>query len=173
MKYATIFCTLLISVSVSASPLKILHDSGNTEPLIPILREAGFLDDGTWRLPEGQGAPYMPPPQAALMHVESPSLSPGVQARIPTGRGGAHLPRPIFLVGPDQTSIDWISSNRERLAEVGAVGLVVESSDQQTISKIKAAAGDLPLALGSGETLAAQFGITHYPVLIGPQWIEQ
>ena len=108
-----------------------------------------------------------------FLTVRSPSLSPGVQPRIAVGKAGAVLPRPIFLVGADEASLSWLTSHRTALVTLGAVGLVVEANGETDIRMVRLAAGDLPLAAGSGEMLAEQFGLHHYPVLIGPEWIEQ
>ncbi len=152
----------------------VLYDSGNTLPLAPLLQASG-LDD------EEQALPPDDPPLEPLISqarqqraiIESPGLTPGVQARIATGKAGAVLPRPLFLVGADETSLNWLQAHRERLMHIGAVGLIVQANGEADIEKVRAVAGALQLAAGSGAMLARHFGLQHYPVLIGPEWIEQ
>ena len=156
----------------AATPLTVLYDSGDTLPLAPLLEASGFVLE-----PEDADLPPIAPPMEAVLQqqvtVRSPSLTPGAQPRIPVGAAGAHLPRPIFLVGADELSLRWLAEHRIRLSTLGAVGLVVEADGVADVLKVKRVAGDLPLAAGSGEMLAEQFGLRHYPVLIGPEWIEQ
>jgi integrating conjugative element protein (TIGR03765 family) len=156
----------------AASPLTVLHDSGNTQPLAPLLAASGFDPED-----EGTDLPPIAPPLDVVLQqyvtVRSPSLSPGVQPRIAVGKAGTYLPRPIFLVGADEASLNWLANHRIQLVTLGAVGLVVEANGEADMLKVMRVAGDLPVAAGSGETLAEQFGLRHYPVLIGPEWIEQ
>ncbi|MCP5414135.1 MAG: integrating conjugative element protein [Chromatiaceae bacterium] len=168
---ATLFLCAVLP-AFAATPLKVLYDSGDTQPLAPLLEASGFVEE-----PDNADLPPIAPPMEAVLQqqvtVRSPSLIPGAQPRIPVGAGGAHLPRPIFLVGADARSLGWIAQHRIRLSALGAVGLVVAAEGLDDILQVRRAAGDLPLAAGSGEMLAEQFGLRHYPVLIGPEWIEQ
>jgi len=183
MRHITLFLLFLLFLlltgwalpGLSQPPkLQVLYDSGDTVPLAPLLQASGLDDD----------APAPPPPaidtkslmsQALAQRsvVHSPGLSPGVQTRKPTGKAGTLLPRPLFLVGADEASLNWLREHRERLMHIGAVGLIVQAEGEADIEKTRAVAGELPLATGSGAMLAKHFGIAHYPVLIGPEWIEQ
>jgi len=166
------FLLCAVMPAFAATPLTVLYDRGDTLPLAPLLEASGFTQEGEADEPP----PNLPPTDQIIqqhLQVRSPSLSPGVQPRIAVGKSGAHLPRPIFLVGADARSLGWIARHRIRLSALGAVGLVVAAEGLDDILQVRRAAGDLPLAAGSGEMLAEQFGLRHYPVLIGPEWIEQ
>ena len=165
-----VLCTMM--PAFADTPLTVLYDSGDTQPLAPLLEASGFVLEPV----DAELPPIAPPMQAVLQQqvtVRSPRLTPGAQPRIPVGEAGAHLPRPIFLVGADELSLHWLTEHRIRLSTLGAVGLVVEAESVADVLQVKRVAGDLPLAAGSGEMLAGQFGLRHYPVLIGPEWIEQ
>ena len=161
-----------LTPAFAASPLTVLYDSGNTQLLAPLLAASGFDPED-----EGTDLPPIAPPMDVVRQqtvtVRSPSLSPGTQTRIAVGKAGTFLPRPIFLVGADEASLSWLANHRIQLATLGAVGLVVEANGEADMLKVLRVAGSLPLAAGSGETLVEQFGLRHYPVLIGPEWIEQ
>ena len=165
-----LLCTVM--PAFAATPLTVLYDSGETLPLTPLLEASGFvLEPDDAELP-----PIAPPMEAVLQQqvtVRSPSLTPGMQPRIAVGDAGTYLPRPVFLVGADELSLRWLTAHRIRLSTLGAVGLVVEAESVADVLQVKRVAGDLPLAAGSGEMLVQQFGLSHYPVLIGPEWIEQ
>ena len=168
----TLVLLCMLTPVFAAPPLTVLYDSGNTQPLAPLLAASGFATQA-----EAADLPPIAPPMDVVMQqfltVHSPSLNPGVQPRIAVGKAGAFLPRPIFLVGADEASLSWLASHRTALVTLGAVGLVVEANGEADILKVRRVAGELPLAAGSGEMLAEQFGVRHYPVLIGPEWIEQ
>lgn len=172
MRRLALFLLVAAAMPTLASPLVVLHDSGDTRPLAPLLEASGFTRAG-----EADEPPPGPPATDQILEqhlqVRSPSLSPGVQPRIAVGKSGTHLPRPIFLVGADARSLGWIARHRIRLSALGAVGLVVAAEGLDDILQVRRAAGELPLATGSGEMLAEHFGLRHYPVLIGPEWIEQ
>ncbi|HIE55470.1 MAG TPA: integrating conjugative element protein [Chromatiaceae bacterium] len=157
--------------------LQVLYDSGDTLPLAPLLSASGFDEDEEEApasdVDESAAKPLMSQALRRRSVIQSPGLTPGVQPRIATGQAGAMLPRPLFLVGADDASLAWLAKHRDRLMRIGAVGLIVQADGEADIEKVRAAAGKLQLAAGSGAMLARHFGLTHYPVLIGPEWIEQ
>jgi integrating conjugative element protein (TIGR03765 family) len=176
MRRLALFLLLAATMPTFASPLVVLHDSGETRPLAPLLEASGFTFDGEADEIPPDPAPVPPSTEQVLdehLQARSPNLSPGVQPRIAVGGSGTHLPRPIFLVGADARSLDWLARHRIRLSALGAVGLVVDAEGLGDILQLRRAAGELQLAAGSGEMLAEHFGLRHYPVLIGPEWIEQ
>ena len=102
----------------AASPLTVLHDSGDTQPLAPLLEASGFNQEA-----EASDLPPIAPPMDVVLQqyvtVRSPSLSPGVQPRIAVGKAGTFLPRPIFLVGADEASLSWLANHRIALVHAG------------------------------------------------------
>ena len=81
--------------------------------------------------------------------------------------------RPLFLVGADTRSLEWLAHNRERLVALGAVGMIVRAHDAGDLQRIQSAAKHLPLFAASGEAIARELGLVHYPVLITAQGVEQ
>lgn len=155
----------------AVSELRVIHDAGGTLPLLPLAHASGLFPDSDE--PNSSMAAAEPALPSDPYAVVSPSLTPGAQSRLPTNDAARHLPRPIFLLGADNLSLRWLRQHHARLKELGAVGLVVAASGKAEYARLLEAANGLPLAAGSGETLAEQFGLEHYPVLIGPEWIEQ
>ncbi len=168
----TLIFLALFTASLSAlAELRVIHDAGNTRPLLPLARASGLFDDSN--KPNSSRAADKPVRPSDPYAVVSPSLTPGVQPRLATHNAARHLPRPIFLLGADRFSLRWLQQHHARLKALGAVGLVVAASGKAEFARLRQAANGLPLAAGSGEILAEQFGLKHYPVLIGPAWIEQ
>ena len=74
--------------------------------------------------------------------------------------------QPLFLVGADPESLRWLDANRERLRQLGAVGMLVQAENESELKAVTEAAHGLPLIPASGEAFAEPLGLSHYPVLI-------
>jgi len=83
-----------------------------------------------------------------------------------------HLAHPMFVVGDDQASLDWLKQNNRVLEKSGAVGLVIHAKHLDSLKQIRAVAGDLTLYPAKGDVVWKLFGINCYPVLISKHWIE-
>lgn len=167
----------MLSVGIALAPLPawsevtVIYDSGNTRPLAPYL-EIIDRTETTINPPTGArnrlelGAANA----QALLPIRSPGLSPGpVTAR-------AHnrpFSRPFFLIGSDDRSRQWLIHYRDRLQEIGAVGMLVQAETSADLQSIARLADGLPILPASAADIAAALGISHYPVLITPQGIEQ
>jgi integrating conjugative element protein (TIGR03765 family) len=103
--------------------------------------------------------------------VTTPELTPGnVETKtlsIP------YLERPVFIIGADALSLQWLQRHRERLNTFHAVGWVVNVENAEQLAQLKQQAAPLELVALSGSELARQFGLSHYPVLISTTRIEQ
>jgi integrating conjugative element protein (TIGR03765 family) len=84
-----------------------------------------------------------------------------------------YLQRPLFLVGADQVSKDWLAEKREQLVRIGAVGLLVEAKDRQEVEAVLKIAEGLRLVPASADSFATQLGLTHYPILLSKEGWEQ
>ena len=114
---------LLVPVMAQAD-LTVIHDSGHTQSI------ASFLDvlESAEGMSKQNSIPIKPSLGAAdpkaWLPIQSPGLSPGtVQAR-------AHdrpFTRPFFLIGSDTLSRQWLQAHRDRLKEIGAVGMLVQA----------------------------------------------
>ncbi|MDH2184699.1 integrating conjugative element protein [Pseudomonas sp. GD03651] len=114
-----------------------------------------------------------PPDPATLnwvLPVRSARLSPGVvQPRALSLPGMT----PLFLVGQDNTSMEWLSRHAQALQDLGANGLAVEVDDAQALRRIQTAAPGLNIWPVSGDDIAERLELEHYPVLITPTGLVQ
>jgi len=102
--------------------------------------------------------------------IRSPGLTPGrVQAR----KQDRPFTRPFFLIGSDPRSRQWLRIDRDRLEAIGAVGMLVQADTLDDLRSIAELAGGLSILPASGSDIAKALGISHYPVLISAQGIEQ
>lgn len=158
----------------SLPALIVVADHGGTpaRPYFVAISGAG-VDESEGYSPRigGQGRPSQPYGENDMLPVTSERLSPG---RV-TSRG-LDLPggfTPIFLVGDDALSRQWLAQRGDILREMRAVGLVVQAQDLAALQALRAEAEGLELRPVSGDGLAERLGLRHYPVLISQRGIEQ
>ena len=165
---------LALSDQPSFGDLPVIHDSGQTQSLAPLLRP--LLPDSVAvekAQPEYSSAvqPAGLADLSILLPIRSPGLSPGKLDTAPVGqRIRRYLaqvnPRPFFLIGADALSLLWLSRHRDGLIEIGAIGLLVQAENAEEVRRVAEAARGLPVGLGSGTDLGTALGIDRYPVLI-------
>lgn len=110
------------------------------------------------------------PGQFSAFPVTS-QLTPGaVQSRTLSAHA---LVQPLFLIGYDKLSAQWLSERRVILKELNAMGLVVNVPTAQAMAELQAIAPDLILQPIPGDDLAESIDVKHYPVLITKTSVEQ
>ncbi|MNN85404.1 hypothetical protein D3C81_2026880 [compost metagenome] len=80
---------------------------------------------------------------------------------------------PLFLVGQDPASVEWLSRHAQALQDLGANGLAVEVDNVQALRRIQTAAPGLNIWPVSGDDIAERLELDHYPVLITPTNLQQ
>ena len=71
---------------------------------------------------------------------------------------------PLFIIGYDAVSINWLKSNKKLLTENGAIGLVVNVETKEQMDKLQAVVGkDVIMQPTPGDGLAEHLKIKHYP----------
>ncbi|WP_454837434.1 integrating conjugative element protein [Pseudomonas veronii] len=96
-------------------------------------------------------------------------LSPGEEPRRVIQASGL---RPMFLVGDDDRSRQWLRE-RDNPGELNAVGLVVNVASADALATLRGLVPGLTLSPVSGDDLAERLGLRHYPVLVTATGIEQ
>lgn len=157
---------LLFGSAQSSAEPRVLYDSGRTEAIAP------YLAPLKPKTPASAPLPARPALDARAygLPVSTPSMTPGrVQAgRLAALDGKMAGAQPLFLIGADQWSLQWLQRHRARLVELHAVGMIIAARDAAEVDILRQAAGDLPLIVASGEAFARELGFRHYPVLISP-----
>lgn len=165
MKHCLILLVFL-SAQVCAQRLTLIYDAGDSLPIDPYLPNPVEVSN-----PGEVDRPGGSVDVSSLFPITSPSLSPGmVETRafdIP------YLQTPIFVIGYDPMSLEWLGKAAPQLLKLGAIGMVVSVDDEKQLHEIRNLAGSLRLVPVSGEALSQFLGISHYPVLISKQGIEQ
>ena len=169
-----ILFSILAAPTLAVGALTVVYDSGETHPLAPYLKVFDEeLDQGKWP----QTSPVSPRPLAfgaadpeRFLPIRSPGLTPGRVERQDIKRPFA---RPFFLIGSDGFSREWFGTHRDRLAEIGAVGMLVEAETVDDLRAIAAIADGLPILPASANDIAEALDLSHYPVLITRDGLEQ
>jgi len=108
--------------------------------------------------------------EADMLPVKSERLSPGkVEKRVTNNPGLA----PIFLIGDDDLSRRWLTSRKEVLQQLKAVGLVVNVQQMGALKALRDLGTGLDMVPASADELAERLSIQHYPLLITASGIEQ
>ncbi|APO83325.1 integrating conjugative element protein [Pseudomonas sp. GD03817] len=117
--------------------------------------------------------PSMPADPSKLkwvLPVRSERLTPGT---VPPRTLDLPAITPLFLVGHDLASLEWLSRHAQVLRDLGASGLAVEVTDVQALRRIQAAAPGVNIWPVSGDDIAERLELQHYPVLITTTGLEQ
>jgi integrating conjugative element protein (TIGR03765 family) len=151
---------LLVSSNAVCEPV-VIYDSGLTYPL-PSPRKS-------------IQAPFAPPVQPTgtvkRFPVHTPSMSPG---RVKTRAiNRPYLTQPIFIVGTDRFSYQWLRRNRQQLKKHQAIGIAVNIGNEKQLTQLIKGAGGLRISPVRGQKIAQQLALTHYPVLVSRNGIEQ
>jgi integrating conjugative element protein (TIGR03765 family) len=79
---------------------------------------------------------------------------------------------PMYLVGTDEFSINWVNKYKEKLSAIHARGYLINVKNYADYQHFVKKTG-LNLPPISGDLIAQHYHLTHYPVLITNNLIEQ
>ncbi len=150
--------------------LIVIYDSGHTQTIAPFLKIFESANKTPQQSPVPTKLQLGAADPKAWLPVRSPGLTSGpVQAR----SHDQPFARPFFLIGSDARSRQWLQDYRDRLKEIGAVGMLVQADTLEDLRTIAKLANGLSILPASASDIANALGISHYPVLISAHGIEQ
>ena len=174
LKAILLFLSLIPALAGAA--LTVIYDSGDTKSIAPFLEAFNSTEFSLSQNQSNQAPQLLHPPQLgaadieSLLPIRSPGLTPGLVLPENHDRPFA---QPFFLIGSDDLSKQWLLENRDRLKEVGAVGMLVQADTLEDLRRIAEISGGLSIMPASATDLAEALKISHYPVLITAHGIEQ
>lgn len=178
MKFNTFMIAVILTAAVppafASSPyppkLVVVQDRGGM-PAQHYFEEAG-LTPQVPDMPAVSEAPPVPGPvtEEVMLPVRSTRLSPGPVASRAVQAPGL---TPLFIVGDDALSRQWLVSRASALRQINAVGLVVNVQSLQRLNALRALVPGLMLTPVNGDDMGERLGLEHYPVLITATAIEQ
>lgn len=80
---------------------------------------------------------------------------------------------PVFLVGDDTLSREWLTLRRDELKRLHATGLVVNVSDKAALTALQQMIPGVTLLPASASEIAHRLQLSHYPVLITATGLAQ
>ncbi|EKJ5694515.1 integrating conjugative element protein [Salmonella enterica] len=162
----------LLTTSAMAA-LTVVADLGgeSTAPLFDAINN----EANEFTPPQSLSPPSPPQPSAPvtvdeMLPVTTPEMTPGrVDARSLAIAGM----KPVFLVGDDALSREWLSQRRADLLRMNATGLVVNVKYRAALRELQAGVPGLTLLPASASDIARRLQLTHYPVLITDSGLSQ
>jgi len=103
--------------------------------------------------------------------IKTKEMTPGYVK--PTKLNLSMLPQPIFVIGSDDMSLNWLKKYQKRLKAVNAIGMLVQANNKTDYEQVQRIANGLTILPMSGEVVAQQLKIYHYPLLITRKLAEQ
>lgn len=80
---------------------------------------------------------------------------------------------PFFVLGTDELSMEWLDARAPFLAEMGAVGIVVNVQTQAELEQLRQLAPGIEMRPTHGDAFADQLRLPGYPILISSTGLEQ
>ncbi|MBS3048837.1 integrating conjugative element protein [Enterobacter mori] len=118
----------------------------------------------------GPAVPMQALDEARLLPVISHTLHPGRQPRLALSLPGM---TPLFLIGDDPLSTEWLRQHQDALETQHATGLVVNVTTLARLNALRAIAPELTLLPISADDMAKHLPVSAYPVLITDKGLEQ
>lgn len=162
LRRLALLCMAATCSAARSAALVTIHEGGPTVPIGQFL-SAFFAQEVA---PSNSAAPAKPSPLPVTFPVTTASMRPGRLQATQQLRTAGWLAAPMFIVGDDPQSKQWLTANRERLQRSGASGLVVNVVSIEAFRALRAHAPDVPMAPGSAEALARQANLFVYPLFV-------
>ena len=168
------FLILLLGpcLSVQAELIEIA-DHGGVSPAV--YYERITIDDPAENAPMGQPMHSDQVAHYALKNrlpIQSQLLTPGPVKTRKWPRQ-AFMGTTIAMVGYDKASVKWLKLKKKQLQTQDAVIMVVNVNTEQQFKKIQTFLPENQVLALSGDDVARQLQIRHYPVLITSQGVTQ
>ncbi|MDP8189078.1 integrating conjugative element protein [Pasteurella skyensis] len=162
-----IFLLCLFGANISFAELKVIADLGGEsavrfyEPIQPIHSE---------NAPRHPNA--IPPfvPEEKMLPVISHKWTLGKVSPKSVNLPGA---TPLFLIGADDTSINWLQAKKQYLISINATGLVINVKNMEQLRQLRQVEPSLKLIPAPADSLGDRLNIYHYPLLITSKGISQ
>ncbi|WED67877.2 integrating conjugative element protein [Pectobacterium colocasium] len=107
---------------------------------------------------------------SSVLPVTTPELTPGKVS--PRALRLTGMP-PIFIIGDDPLSRDWVMKRAGELQRLKATGFVVSVSTEASLRELQVLLPENDIAPVSGSDLAKRLQLSHYPVLITETGLSQ
>ncbi|EEB8600458.1 integrating conjugative element protein [Salmonella enterica] len=162
---------LLTSSSMAA--LNVIADLGgeSTAPLFDAINNENNEFTPPRSLNSTETSAYPAPADISdMLPVSTPEMSAGKVVSRELNLTGM---TPVFLVGDDALSREWLALRRDELKRRHATGLVVNVSDKAALAELQQLVPGVTLLPASASEIARRLQLSHYPVLITSTGLAQ
>lgn len=170
--FNTVMASILLTTS-SMAALNVIADLGgeSTAPFFDAVNNEynEFTPPRSLNSPEMSSTPA-PADVSDMLPVTTPEMRAGkVEPRALTLTGMT----PVFLVGDDPLSGEWLTLHHDELKRLHATGLVVNISDKAALTELQQRVPGVTLLPASASDIARRLQLSHYPVLITATGLTQ
>ncbi|EEN2982888.1 integrating conjugative element protein [Salmonella enterica] len=162
---------LLTTSSMAA--LNVIADLGgeSTAPLFDAINNENNEFTPPRSLNSTETSAYPAPADISdMLPVSTPEMSAGKVVSRELNLTGM---TPVFLVGDDALSREWLALRRDELKRRHATGLVVNVSDKAALAELQQLVPGVTLLPASASEIARRLQLSHYPVLITSTGLAQ
>ena len=162
MKIMIMTCVIIVETGI-AEGVTVIHDSGDTLSISPYApsKESSRIPKRRENIPFTMN----------ILPIKTSNMRPGVVSK--RQHSLPHFQTPLFVIGSDALSKQWLETRREQLIALNAVGILVSAETEKDIHDIKKLSKGLWIFPASGEDIAKELNLSHYPALISRIGIEQ
>ena len=173
--FSACFCLKTFMVSVLLTPssmaaLNVIADLGgeSTAPFFDAINN----ENNEFTPPRSLTAEPVPAPAdiSDMLPVTTPEMSAGKVVSRELHLAGM---TPVFLVGDDPLSREWLTLRHDELRRLHATGLVVNVSDKAVLTELQQRVPGVTLLPASASEIARRLQLSHYPVLITSTGLAQ
>jgi integrating conjugative element protein (TIGR03765 family) len=104
-----------------------------------------------------------------IFPIRTTLMSPGEvgEEEMPNLPPSYQINTPMFIIGDDPVSLQWLQDNSEFLESKSAVGIVVSIETPERMNEIrKMVSMKVPISVAPGDDIARTLGIKHYPFYV-------
>ncbi len=165
-------CQLLVA---SERPqIKVIHDGANTVPAKPYYQDIKVKQGNMDAAIENARTQLASLPTAQLqptMEMYFPINTTQLKVGQPSQKIIKQLTMPLFIIGMDEGSINWLKQNFLELKSIGARGVVVQAKSFKVFAELQREAITKGMIISAmpGDPLAKAYNISTYPVLLRGQ----
>ncbi|EBA8598821.1 integrating conjugative element protein [Salmonella enterica] len=162
---------LLTTSSMAA--LNVIADLGgeSTAPLFDAINNENNEFTPPRSLNSTETSAYPAPADISdMLPVSTPEMSAGKVVSRELNLTGM---TPVFLVGDDALSREWLALRRDELKRRHAIGLVVNVSDKAALAELQQLIPGVTLLPASASEIARRLQLSYYPVLITSTGLAQ
>lgn len=166
----------MVSALLTTSPmaaLNVIADLGgeSTAPLFDAINNENNEFTPPWSLNSTETSAYPAPADISdMLPVTTPEMQAGKVVSRELNLTGM---TPVFLVGDDVLSREWLALRRDELKRRHATGLVVNVSDKAALAELRQLIPGVTLLPASASEIARRLQLSHYPVLITSTGLAQ